>query len=60
MGIYIEDFKKWLELLEKSREELLRIYGSRVIKGIPLYVELDRAIKKARSGNDGVQKKKLG
>jgi hypothetical protein len=46
--IHINDIEKWLELLEDSRDELLRIYGDRAIKGIPLYKRLNRAIKKAR------------
>jgi len=46
--IHVDDIEKWLKLLEDSRDELLRIFGDRAIKGIPLYKRLDRAIKKAR------------
>ena len=46
--IHVDDIQKWLELLKDSRDELLRIYGDRAIKGIPLYERLDKAIKKAR------------
>ena len=46
--IHVDDIQKWLELLKESRDELLRIYGDRAIKGIPLYKRLDNAIKKAR------------
>tara|TARA_Y100000401_G_scaffold107684_1_gene102255 strand:+ start:3288 stop:3437 length:150 start_codon:yes stop_codon:yes gene_type:complete len=46
--IHVDDIKIWLELLEESRDELLRIYGDRAIKGIPLYERLNKAIKKAR------------
>ena len=47
MGIHVHDIEEWLELLKQSRAELLRIFGDRAIKGIPLYKRLDRAIKKS-------------
>jgi len=48
MGIHAEDIKVWYELLKESRDELLRVYGERAIKGIPLYHRLDRAVKKGK------------
>ena len=43
--IHIHNVDEWLDLLKQSKEELLRIYGERLVKGVPLYVKLDRAIK---------------
>tara|TARA_R100000655_G_scaffold31637_3_gene63259 strand:- start:2357 stop:2509 length:153 start_codon:yes stop_codon:yes gene_type:complete len=48
MGIHVHDIKEWLQLLKDSRDELLRIYGDRAIKGIGLYNRLDRAIKRSK------------
>ncbi len=43
--IHIHNVDEWLALLKESREELIRIYGYRLVKGVPLYGKLDRAIK---------------
>tara|TARA_R100000458_G_scaffold27547_1_gene25085 strand:- start:2544 stop:2696 length:153 start_codon:yes stop_codon:yes gene_type:complete len=46
--IHIHNIDEWLDLLKESKEELLRIYGDRLVKGVPLYKKLDRAIKMSK------------
>lgn len=48
MGIHVHDIKEWLDLLKQSRDELLRVYGERLVKGVPLYNKLDDAIKRSK------------
>ena len=49
MAIKVRDIKKFLKLLERSRDALSDIYGDRVKKAIPLYNDLNEAIKDANS-----------
>tara|TARA_R110002012_G_scaffold179021_2_gene344440 strand:+ start:3336 stop:3563 length:228 start_codon:yes stop_codon:yes gene_type:complete len=46
--IHVTDIEKWLDLLKESKDELLKIYGERAIKGIPLYHKLVREIEKSK------------
>ena len=47
--IHITDIKECIKLLEESKDELERIYGERVIQGIPLYKRLDKFLKQIRN-----------
>ena len=46
MSIHIRDVKKWVEIMQEAKKLIEDVYPDRVLKDIPLYGKIEKALNK--------------